>query len=159
MKLKDFAPVFCVAVGLLIAAVGQACATKERPLAPGGAYTDPKVYNFDLATNSQHQLLQTFLDWEKANNVRARYPAVGKLADDIRLNAPAKFKKAEDAKKLYESLPRTPEGASDLQKAGVALQTAIQVLQALVQEANSYMLKAAVEGALDSTQIELPTAA
>lgn len=135
-----------VLVMALVMSASPGCVSKTTPLAPGGPYTDGRVYNFDLSTNTMHELLQTFLDWEKTNNVRARLPVVGVLADDIRATAPAKFKKAEDAKVLYESLPRTPEGATDLQRAAVALDAAIVVLQAIVRDANAHMIRAAVEG-------------
>lgn len=94
------AALFCAGPLLLI----DAGCTNKITLASGGAYTDPVLATTDQSILDASKAIQGFLGWYDANkDFLAKYPEVGKLADQVRSNEKSWIKDAYSARDSYAS--------------------------------------------------------
>lgn len=119
-------------VSLAILAIPIGCATR---LDPEGVYKGDKVlYNADRVINSSYRIVHDFVTWEQ--QYRNSLPAdVSRAADRVRQNARATIQSAVNVREAYAQNP------TDSAKSGLI--RAIDVLQALLDEALGYMSKGA----------------
>lgn len=92
---------------LLIAAVTVTFTACQIRLDPAGAYHGNKLlYSADKTIDATRQSIQSFLSWEKTNEVylMANAPSITRAADAMRDKAPVVLKGAVTVRDKYEEL-------------------------------------------------------
>lgn len=145
MKIKPLSAVFVLCLLLCGCTLFfPGCAGGGIALDPAGpSQGDVAKYDFKLAIVTKHALLQSFLDWEKANApLLVNQPKVHELAVKIRAEAPAWFREADRHLAAYESIPPGPENASRMDQARRALIAALVIINLHQAQTSEAMLRA-----------------
>lgn len=97
-----------------------------RPLAPDGIYAgDTLLFQSEVATTDGYDVMKEYITWELENRAGLKkYPEIGKIADNIRLNAEQWVNTAIAAHDEYV-LVKSPENTSKLKKAVSVIRTAL----------------------------------
>lgn len=111
--------------------------TACKPLDPAGVYHgDQVLHSSELTITTSYEVIHAYVTWEKDNRAAlARWPEIKQSADAMRKNAKQWFATANALHDAYAANP-TPENRD-------ALNTAIAVLRAALNEAAGYMAQAA----------------
>lgn len=114
----------------------------NMPLDPTGpSRGDAITYNFQLAVNTQHAILQTFLNWERDNAAfLTNAPQVHALAEKIRTEGPDWFTAADTRFAEYKVLRDAVNvDGPALARARSALLAAMQIITTHKNEAIATM--------------------
>jgi hypothetical protein len=122
---------------VLICAVSLGILGCVGKLDPAGVYKgDQVLHKSELATTTAYSVIHTYVSWEKDNRAAlAPWPEIKQSADKMRADSKQWFSTAYALHDAYEVDP-TPESAAALNKA-------LNVLRAALNEAAKYMAQAA----------------
>lgn len=120
----------CVAFAVVLLA---GCGTLDQ----AGVYNgDKALYSSELTITTSYDLLHTFVQWEHDNAAALKqFPQIHAAAENVRANAKHWIASANALHDAYVAAPTTENGA--------ALQKALDVLRAALNEAAAYMAAAA----------------
>lgn len=134
--MKTIRPFSILQAGLLLAVL-TCFALGCRDLAPTGVYAgDQTLYQSELAIQTAHDLVHTYVKWERDNRAwLVKWPEIKRSADTLRVEFPKAYATANALHDAYATAP------TDTNRA--ALEKSLNVLRAALAEAAKYMALAA----------------